>query len=374
VRTPFLVALSSLVLAWAPAAAQDDPDVWTYAQRCFERIHLDAADLGGPFDCTQGKRLVSTVDGVVQDLDLCQGSSCAQDIPDQCDYGTWLDDGCYGHSYIQVLPTPSNPKVKAALLCRHKTRWGLGPAPLLDWDGNPTSGFDDVALIAHNEGNGETCWFQSPDGEDAHLDGSRVPGPGTVRDHDFWTRPVSTRDVMCIKCHDSGPWMNSRWMNNAIGSELAGNPGSPLKSPYKNSEPPFDVWPEPHFVELAGDETCTECHHIAAAHANAGGSLGGPDFHTCSEWIRRATGQPHPKATAVGRGFDVTYWMPQGHGLSTPKEWSDTYRANVDRLIACCTAVGTLPQSQWPPGCQEEVPPLTCPVAEAADGSCPVGP
>jgi hypothetical protein len=365
-----------LPLAVSGAASADpDPDVWEYAKSCYERLHLDPDDLAGRFDCTQGKRLVSTVDGVVQDLDMCQGASCAKTIPAECDYGTWLDDNCYGHSYVQVLATPSNPKVKAALLCRHKTRWGLGPAPLLDLNGDLITGFDDIAMIVHNSGNGETCWFQSPDGEDAHMDGSSVPGPHTVRDHDYWIRPTSTRDIMCIKCHDSGPWMNSRWMNNVIGSELAGNMADPLKGPYFNSEPPFDKWPEPKFAELADDDTCTSCHHIAAARRNIDedDSIGGPHFKTCREWIERATGaEVHPNASATGRTFAVTHWMPEGHGLTSETEWENTYRSKVNAIVDCCTAVGTKPANQWPEGCQEEIAPRTCPVPEAADGSCPV--
>jgi hypothetical protein len=362
-------ALGLSIAAPLPAAADADPDVWTYAKSCFERLHLDANDLSGPFDCTKGKRLVSTVEGVVQDRDLCQGESCAKDIPETCDYGTWLDYQCYGHSFIQVVPTPSNANVKAALLCRHKTRWAAGPAPLLGPDGKLTSGFDDIAMIVHNKENGETCWFQSDEGGDAHLDGLSVPGPATVRDHRFWYKPVDTRGVTCIKCHDSGPWMNSRWMNNAIGGELAGDQSNPLKGPYKNSEPPFDTWPKPVFVELADDDTCTQCHHIAAAHPGVDGadSLGGPDFHTCDEWIRRATGWPHPKASAKGHSFEVTYWMPQGHGLESVDEWSKTYRDKVERIIGCCKAAGAHPDdpSVWPPGCEKECP------RDRVDGKCP---
>ncbi len=366
-------ALLPVMLVFASnASAQSDPNVWDYAKSCFERLHLDPADLAGPFDCesANAKRLVSTVDGQVMDLDKCSGSGCATSIPSHCDYGTWLDDGCYGHSWIQVLPTPSNPKVKAALLCRHKTRWSAAGSPIFgDMEGTTmVAGFDDVAMIVHNAGNGETCWFQSDDGSDVHLDGLSVPGPAKVRDHDFWVRPTDARDVMCVKCHDSGPWMNSRWMYNATQGLLNGDD----TSPYKNSEPPFDNWPQPHFVELADDDTCTSCHHIAAAQPGVGGTIGAPDFHTCDKWIERATGRAHPKATAAGSGFDVTHWMPLGHGLSDATAWQAQYGANVKALVDCCQAVGTKPQSQWPAGCQEKLPTRTCPVAEAADGSCPV--
>ncbi len=41
--------------------------------------------------------------------------SLPTDLPEMGERGAWLDDKCYGHSYLRVLTTPSNPKVKAAM-------------------------------------------------------------------------------------------------------------------------------------------------------------------------------------------------------------------------------------------------------------------
>ncbi len=376
-----LIASFWLASWCAPAAAQEEPEaapaapaVASYAKQCFAKLHLDPADLAGPFNCTIGKRLVTTVHGQVADRDKCQGDACQTGLPEKCDRGAWLDDNCYGHSYLQVLPTPSNPKVKAALLCRHKTRWELGPAPLIDLNDNYISGFDDVAMIVHNEGNGETCWFQSPDGEDEHLDGASVPGPATVtREGQFWITPESTRDIMCVKCHDSGPWMNSPWIYTQAGEDLGLEEIATPNHPYKNSTPPFDAWPEPKFVKLTDDETCTTCHHIAAARRNVSDApLGGPHFKTCTDWIERTIGGvDHPRATDEGKSDELRYWMPLGHGLSAA-DWEAQNRAAVERVKACCLAVGTQPQSAWPSGCVEDFPVPSCPVAEDSDGNCPV--
>jgi hypothetical protein len=373
-----------------PAPSPRLKAVQDYTTACLKAIHLDPAkDLIGPWDCMKGNRLELRVGGVSKDIGKCTGAGCGTTykegagLPSECDYPTWLDNACYGNSYVQEIPT-SNPRVKAVLLCRHKHRLS-----------NKSDNFDDIAIIANNQGNGETCWFQAE--ESGKLDGT-VHGPFSPQvKQDFWFDPVDTMGVYCVKCHDNGPFMNSRWMRNTISLEDLDT------QPYHNSTPPFDQWPQPVWVELDpkkdeladGEFQCTYCHKIAAGLLKVDPStdprvLGGRDFNTCKTWIARSTGTAHPKATAVGRNEEVVYWMPDDGSGRSPHDGSTnalgighkkadfekTYRKHVDKLLECCREMGKQrskpPQAATlPDGCREFKPKQGCPLEEVG-GKCPV--
>jgi hypothetical protein len=388
--------------------------VQDYAKTCMAAIHLDPAkDLLGPYECQGGSahRLELRVGGKSMDIGICTGSSCPKEGDEplsKCDYPTWLDQKCYGNSYVQEIPT-SNKVVKAVLLCRHKHNLS-----------NKPDTFGDIAMIAHNRGNGETCWFQAESRRDlgggrreGNLPGNgRVYGPLSSQVIDgFWFDPVDTKNVYCVKCHDNGPWMNSRWMRNTIDLE-DGSSG-----PYKNSTPPFGppytestpvanrtTWLQPTFIELDvkkddladNQRPCTDCHRIAAGVVNADpdpNALGGRDFNSCKVWIKRTTGTPFTHTvtgadlvTDFGKAEDIRYWMPDGDsgGLKPDghpntgqdaKSFEATYRKHVDKVLKCCEAMGKLKSipkisATLPDGCREMKPTPHCSV-DQPDGSCP---
>jgi hypothetical protein len=362
----------------ASAKSGDDPDVWDYAKKCFDRIELkDHDDLKGPFECksANAKPLRTQVNGQIKDQGVCdpKKGSCPSTFPQKCDYPAWLElssQNCYGHSYVQQIKPKSNPDVTAALLCRHKNTWT-----------DDAKKFEDVAMIVHNEKNGETCWFQSSDSppkpttparyqHDYPLDGTKVPGPETVRDHKFWMTPVETAAVMCVRCHDNGAFMNSRWMDQS-GVGLSDGSGK-----YKNSEPPFDAWPTPHFVSAgpSGNDECTSCHKIAAGGVHKVELFPtfklDMEFQTCADcktlcsnpktrssfrctecrgWIQRVTGRTssgkgwstHPLgADAAALKDDTAIWMPDYGSSWKRASWDKQYKTYVDHLAQCCAAVG----------------------------------
>ncbi len=359
-------------------AAGEGEEIQKYANECFKKLGIDPAEFAKTFNCVDpdvAKHLKVEVDGaeVKTCLDTREGEcQWAKDKAEleatfkTCDYPAWLDDRCYGDSYIQVLTT-SKPEVKGALLCRHKSRF----TGLFD-------DFDDVAMIVHNRASGETCWFQSnnADGDpDIKMHGQQVPGPACEGSESFWYSPEASRNVYCIHCHDSGPWMNSRWMRRA--TESLGSAYEEETSPYLNSTPPFDAWPVPIFVkynkhlkEKDGTEFegCTDCHKIAAARTLPGAAVDGSDieYKTCDTWINRTTGKPDDPLKALlteeAKKDHVQYWMPDGVDLSKA-DWEKKYRKHVDGLIACCKAVGKGP-NRLPDGCKAYCP-------DQADGKCP---
>lgn len=325
---PIAPALAALLLAWAAPASADpnDPDLQTYARRCFARLAVDPADLAGPFDCLDGKRLPTRVHGQIQDSDVCTGAGCATDFPASCDFPAWLRGGgqCYGHSYITTFRPQSNDKVRVALLCRHKTEWTADP-----------QNFDDIAMIVHNQGNGETCWFQTEtDAISVALDGERVPGPATAGAESFWLRPTETADIDCFRCHDSSPFMVSPWLRKSVGTALNDRPDHP----YRYSEKPFDRWPVPRFVKVEkrglaeGDRSCTSCHKIAV-----GGTRGGQTMQTCAEWIDwTTTAGTIPSQNETRDSRNVFMPLVANEGLLDHAAFASRYDAHVKHLKKCC--------------------------------------
>ena len=215
-------------------------------------------------------------------------------------------------------------------------------------------------MILHNSKNGETCWFQTDDDVGQVRNGMAVPDPAKERDHNFWMTPQNTASIKCIRCHDSGPWMNSRWMFEAT-EDLVDQDWNDThfldgKSAYVNNGAYFDTWPKPVFVTIArahltpteDDEQCSFCHKIAAANKTE-------NFRTCTDWISftTGTGRPHFITPPTGRPrmrndwahtgpgqMDIAYWMPRGHDKGNAKDWESTYRAHVNKLVQCCEAEG----------------------------------
>jgi hypothetical protein len=229
--------------------------------------------------------------------------------------------------------------------------------------------FDDIAMIMHNNDNGETCWFQSEDG-DVAMDGENVPVPhaedapeqtigGITRG---WHKPSDTAGINCIHCHDNGPWMNSRWMFNS-GIDLRDGLG-----PYINDGFAFKDWKKPKFVTVDAFElksepghtfekkSCTSCHKI---HSGESDDVYNPDRFkgaggkSLQEWINFTVGRKSyitgdfPKnSNATGQGFDIAYWMPPRpsnfHDVyaADAADWGVHYKKHVDKLLDCAKSKG----------------------------------
>jgi len=293
----------------AHAFDPDDPPVWEYAKQCFDKIGLrDHNDLKGPFDCEQGTYLPTMMNGNIVDKGLCEGSDCpVSTFPDSmpldhpssdrkthgCDFPAWLDaeHQCYGHNYLSLIIPKSNKNIRVTLLCRHKSKWSA-----------TKRNYDDIAMIAHNIKNGETCWFQSRLNNLANnpirLNGTRVKSPTAVRSHLFWLRPKEVAKINCLQCHDSNPFVVSPWISQAFNKKLKFFDTG--KGPYLNSTKPFaTLWPTPKFIETNGHKLktyngksgkqCTGCHKIPIAKGYFATTKRELSFQTHQRWIDWAT-------------------------------------------------------------------------------------
>ena len=383
----WLTATASVVLSCNAAIAQSESEckpvaagggeaIQRYANECFKKLEIDPAEFAKTFNCVdpdaakplkleiRAEAVKTCFEEREGDCEFAKNESELTAKFPECDHPAWLDDRCYGDSYIQVVPT-QNPDVKGALLCRHKTRFT-----------GTFDDFDDVAMLVHNSKNGQTCWFQSNNADSdpsIKLHGQKVPGPVCEGSESFWLTPEASRDIYCIHCHDSGPWMNSRWMRRA--TESLGTAYEEQKSPYLNDTPPFDAWPKPMFVRYSEHlknkdgssfEGCTDCHKIAAARTLPGKAVDGSDvvYQTCDKWIHRTTGKPDAALKKLLTGLSATdpYWMPDGTDL-TGNDWEQKYRKHVDGLIKCCQAVGK-GSTGLPDGCTAYCP-------DTSTGACP---
>jgi hypothetical protein len=367
-----------------PGGACTPDDVRAYAKGCYDRLKIKTTDFPGPFKCKDGKQLVVKDAGVVKDINLGgkANPNAAADFPATCDYPSWLPNGakqCYGNSYIQKIKVTDD--VQAALLCRHKLVWS-----------DDDKDFNDIAMILHNDANGETCWFQTSDTDTcrrctaganagaacaknadcpgsacstlaavAHCDGTNVPAPHTNPAKSFFLTPKATSKINCVRCHDNGPWMNSRWMNNTI--TLEDDQGKYVNNGYGFSTA-VDVdglgllkaWAPTTFVVVGRDgltvkkaDSCDTCHRIHAKEVTPDPkpAFNDRNYQTFANWLDYAIGNDSawadkfpPKSNATGQGFDVAYWMPVGHGEANAANWKTTYKSHIDKLRACMAAKG----------------------------------
>jgi hypothetical protein len=360
------------------AVIQIFDDVTQYAKNCYQRLLIKDTDFPGPFQCKAGKQLVTMVNGVIQDITLPNGMSNPNnpgDFPATCDFPAWLPNGgkqCYGGSFIQQLSIAGNKDFRGALLCRHKAEWAgvcvganVGAKCAKNTDcgagGTCTIGdkdFPDIAMILHNKDNGETCWFQTNDDAcqpgERRCDGSSVPAPHTTAAKQFFLPPKTAAQINCVQCHDNGPWMNSRWMNNTI--DLEDKPANP----YLNSDSFFARWKRTIFVSVKRDgfepktpddglnakrksaEECTRCHKIHAKETTTDDAPFGRDYFTFTKWLDYSIGAKFPPGSnATGQQLDADHalWMPVGHGLINA-DWQKVFKAHIDALRACMAVKG----------------------------------
>lgn len=191
---------------------------------------------------------------------------------DTCDRPNVLNDDCDHGSTFHVLVKTS--EAFAVAICRKK--------------GRPTSGkFGDIAIIAHNQTNGATCFFQAwpnKDGAGDDLEGD-VGSPEDDPPTYPWMTPasVTSEGFRCVTCHDNGPVIRSPYL-----AQLADLPGADEwhRLPGTADSMADPDWPKIPFnkstpYKFVGNEmqswrvesldipgtTCTSCHRMGLGSA-----------------------------------------------------------------------------------------------------------
>jgi len=276
-----------------------------YAEQC-------AREIGAipPFNCNDGTDIPITVNGKPP----AQGEA-----PRQCDKPSLLHPTvevtgqCVPFSKILNL---SRGDTQISAYCRRDK---------LRDDKDPV--YDEVVVVAHHAGNGETCWFDSRSRAGADgIDASRVPPPnektpppGHPSAVEFWTTPakIAAARPTCISCHDAGPFIFSPY----IGQVWDKVPTDPWGK-YSNIGPAFSSF-HPTTISTPGN-ACIGCHRI------------GSD-QSCAVYIGLSTGRlSAPGNSRLANGYPLSHWMPTDNNMSQD-QWNAANVRSVDALLSCCT-------------------------------------
>jgi hypothetical protein len=326
------IAIAAPKAAWAQGNVDSLDSVPKYALGCYKKLGLSPAQIAtltpSKFDCLSpnAKLLPTELDGVKLD-------GMVSAFPDQCDNPAWLSQKCYGNSTIQQLPT-GNPNVSAVMLCRHKSVWTDDPKK-----------FDDIAIIMHDKGSGNTCWFQALD-PGASLDGNNVTPPSLEQEPPkFWMTPQDTAFIRCDQCHDNGAFMHSPWINKSgvVPRKRLGKYNTPGKA-FSDAG-----WQSGKFVSVGNRglpvrnwQKCTSCHEMSATLYKA--PMGMPPTSeekngTRGRWMEWTTGAPgkfSSHTSATGQSWRLAGWMPTmcKSGVCYPSEIQESSRAAFDNVYA----------------------------------------
>lgn len=279
-----------------------------------------------PFDCAAGVLVPITVDGGRTPERYTSGMSCDRPSLLRPEGDEKTDGQCVPNSRALVLRDDDRAQISA--FCRQKI---IRPAG--------THLYDEIDIVAHNVRTGSTCWFQAsaplPLRADRGVDGRRVPPPHLARPlpgypaaQHFWNAPKQVADALCVRCHDSGPFMYSPFI-----AQTGALPGDPF-GPYKNDVgEAFRRWPQPFGISTRAN-TCTTCHRIG-------------NMNSCQVALYEATGALRsPGLDEWGTKFPQSHWMPPG-ALHSHAQWNTAYAGSVKQLAACC-------QNPQAPGCLVE--------------------
>jgi hypothetical protein len=338
--------------------------VLDYALHCKSELNLSEEPLQ-PWNCLEGKEIPITIEGKPLSVEnyplLAQGKVA-------CDLASWLIPAESCMNYAFVLERDLSADVKGVIICRNRKF----TSPLnkqmrrqqVDQEKTIESlikyyEFDTVGLIWTHMKTGKTCFFDyrgkyggyipSPD-DSKKPTFEDLPEPklpkgfkdpmGNSFSEEFWSpsdsgwRPptyVAETDL-CIRCHDSGPFLASPWL-----AQVYSPPRPDRKVPYLIVGNIFASTPvvmPPTSISTAQvttsantkeDQNCTSCHRI------------GRHF-TCSHLVPYSIGLMSPQLLANGQPAVPPAWMPPVNGTfhKDKASWQKLYAPHLRHLQCCC--------------------------------------
>lgn len=274
--------------------AQAEP-LRTYAKRCAEAMAAPIPE----FSCFDGTVIPIT------------GSAGGK-----CDKPSLFNDSCVKYSRLGRIPVSDD--VTIMFMCRRYVERG-------EFDRN----FEDIAVIAHNQKSGDTCFFQTPAG--LPRDGRKVPAPMDGNE-EYWLNPAQVAQESCGACHDNDAFIRTPYVDQVKGhNALPQRTISELRTgPYRFVGPNFKKW-QAFEVQTNAVDGCSRCHRMGL-------------FRNGEHWAydRGTTQHLGPQAAGLMESparNQSTYshpWMPVQH------------RAHAEVLRKCAEGIM---KNETPPGC-----------------------
>ena len=224
-----------------------------------EHAYLVEAELGPipTFNCDDGVLIPIYQNGVEIFEDLPNGA---------CDYPDLKGDCLVGSRIGRIQGTyedgSTRPDVVWVFFCRR--------------------GDDFAQMIGHNTTTGKTTFLELNDGylpTNEYLQPNvYVPTPNDENYDNAWKAPAHVAFQSCNSCHNSDPFIHSRWV---VGAKMPDNPDEPVlpevatpNSPYCMIGDEFQSWELKH-INIPNN-ACLGCHRL--------GNLNAWQFITDTDW------------------------------------------------------------------------------------------
>lgn len=313
------LALCSIVTQAEIAQAET---IYQYGAKCAAEVTPIPAF--SCFDKKQGQLIPITVNGVVPPVYTANMT---------CDKPSLLpatEPGAQGQCLpgTRALVLRDDAVAQISAICRKKVVRDINSVL-----------FDEINIVAHNLTNGKTCWFAAKAAEPltvgTGIDGRYVPSPTAPQGRGyldilktapktlppadiFWSKPAEVAKLLCVNCHDSGPYMYSPYM--AQTTQLPANPFGKYRPKAVGAD--FQWWPEAFGITTRGN-TCTACHRMG-------------NMNSCNVALKQSTGQQaQAGGDAWSQQFPQSHWMSPGN-LHSALQWNEAYVTSMNKLSACC--------------------------------------
>ncbi|MEA1882815.1 MAG: hypothetical protein U9N31_10510 [Candidatus Marinimicrobia bacterium] len=139
-------------------------------------------------------------------------------------------------------------------------------------------------MIGHNTTTGKTTFLELIDGylptNDYLQTKVNVPTPDDDNYNDAWKAPVKVAYQNCNSCHNSDPFIHSRWV---VEARMPDNPDEPVLPHVATPNSPYCmIWDELKSWELKhidlSNNKCLSCHKL--------GNINAWNFSNNTDWNR----------------------------------------------------------------------------------------
>ena len=275
---------------------QESDDEEEVGSTALEYAYLVEAELGPipTFNCEDGVLIPIYQDGV----------EVFEDLPDFACDNQGLEGGCQPGSRIQRIEG-TNPDGS--------------PRPEVVWIAFCRRGDNFAQMIGHNTTTGQTTFLELNDGylptNDYLQPNVNVPIPTDDNYEAAWKAPNEVAMQGCNSCHNSDPFIHSRWVD---GAKMPNNPTESVL-PYIESSnstyciigEEFQSW-ELKYIDIPNN-ACLSCHRL--------GNINAWDFVNNTDWNLYMP--PYNPGSLSGDYDLIKEWIQDLGAFEIDQSWPD---------------------------------------------------